>query len=752
MFGGKFGQLSGGFVAPEVYSSLTLPARNQNAWQEALAISLQAKGLSQMAKTVLNPLAQVRNFLSGSFMVGANANIMRDMDFMDSMRLTVGKAADLADDEFRNLFEMTGKLGIRDQNLTVNEFRSLLREGQDLKISGKLGSGAQAVMDRAPLINKPLKLLQDVYSGTDTFWKIVGLNGEKAKYAAAMKKAGVNPANPGAVTDALVQANIAPRTSALPGALDDVPFLDLMASDIVKATMPTYSRVPEAIKQIRRVPLIGNFIAFPAEIVRNTTNIANQGFKEMAFKATPDLVERLGAKKARQFEKEIRAIGAQRLAGYAAMAYGAPRAAQAAAMEMTGTTEEELQAMHKLVPEYLRGHILISLDKPKDGKMQYIDFSYMNPYDYALAPVRDALRIYQEKGELSDNEAANLASGLWAGFTTFMEPFAGEALVAERIQNALPQNYFGRGGRTPTGSIIYRQDESTGEQIRKGINHVLGGFNPGLVEQFALERGGEFVPGRATRAATGLPGRQGQETNLKEEVLTGVTGLRRMDLDLPNTLYYRGYEYGSTRSSAVGGFNSVARRNDSTVPEILDAYMQSNENLRRAQGRLYQVVEAARTMDMTDTQIRTILKRESGLGNREIAAVMRGEFEPIRPSRDIMADVYEEARIKKQPRIVQKLPVTDLFSLYSDLRGTPLGAGEEIIDDTQPAFAPKEPPPQQQAPAPQPTQPAQPAPTPAPAPEIPALLQAPQASVSQARNEVSPILVPNPVTRATFGS
>jgi hypothetical protein len=115
-----------------------------------------------------------------------------------------------------------------------------------------------------------------------------------------------------------------------------------------------------------------------------------------------------------------------------------------------------------------------------------------------------------------------------------------------------------------------------------------------------------------------------------------------------------------------------------------------------------------------------------------------------------MTDVYEEARIKKQPRIVQKLPVTDLFRMYSELRGAPLTA-EEIVDDTQPAFAPKEPPPTQAAPAPAPTPAPAPAPAPtqaAPAPAIPPLLQAP----SQPRNEVSPILVPNPVTRATVGS
>lgn len=43
--------------------------------------------------------------------------------------------------------------------------------------------------------------------------------------------------------------------------------MDVMAADIVKATMPTYSRVPEFIKSLRKIPVVGNFTAFPAEVI-----------------------------------------------------------------------------------------------------------------------------------------------------------------------------------------------------------------------------------------------------------------------------------------------------------------------------------------------------------------------------------------------------------------------------------------------------------------------------------------------------
>jgi hypothetical protein len=43
---------------------------------------------------------------------------------------------------------------------------------------------------------------------------------------------------------------------------------------LVTNTIPTYSKVPIIIENIRNLPL-GNFIAFPAEILRTSANIVS---------------------------------------------------------------------------------------------------------------------------------------------------------------------------------------------------------------------------------------------------------------------------------------------------------------------------------------------------------------------------------------------------------------------------------------------------------------------------------------------
>ena len=136
----------------------------------------------------------------------------------------------------------------------------------------------------------------------------------------------------------------------------------------------------------------------------------------------------------------------------------------------------------------MKGHTILPMSQPKDGKMEYVDFSYMNPYDFMKAPFATAQQIYSERGQLSDNEVENILLSAWAGLSTFAEPFASESLVAERLQNVLPTSYFGRGGKTQTGSEIYDESMSWEERWSRGVNHVLGGFNPELLS-YSQEKG-----------------------------------------------------------------------------------------------------------------------------------------------------------------------------------------------------------------------------------------------------------------------
>jgi len=288
------------------------------------------------------------------------------------------------------------------------------------------------------------------------------------------------------------------------------------------------------------------------------------------------------------------------------------------------------------------------------------------------------------------------------------------------------------------------------------LTHILGGFNPGIVEQMYTTSGGVIKPGRFKRALEGLPSGQGVVSDTQEEVLTLMTGFRRIDLDLPNQIKFLGYEYGRSRSSAQSAFRNVVNSNDSTAEDVLNAYDRENENLKRIQAEFYQVISAARTLGMSDEDIYEYIKSESKLGNKEISAIMEDTFNPIAPTSSMAEVPFYEAEIKEQPRVLRELPMDQLFDRYENLL------------DQKLTIKPKE---QFNGFAPDPdleTAPSQPqsfnfklvdpqtvVPTVSQPQSFnfrPVRSSSPTQAPSQPRNEVSPILVPNPVTRATVGS
>ena len=69
------------------------------------------------------------------------------------------------------------------------------------------------------------------------------------------------------------------KTNLISGAkltLDDA--LDEAAAYLIRNSYPTYSKVPPVIQALRKFPL-GNFVSFPAEMIRTTTTNIAMGLK-----------------------------------------------------------------------------------------------------------------------------------------------------------------------------------------------------------------------------------------------------------------------------------------------------------------------------------------------------------------------------------------------------------------------------------------------------------------------------------------
>ena len=674
-FGGAYGELSGSYIKNELLDSFQNAGRNQGFWSEALATSLLAKGASQVMKTIYSPAAQIRNVLSGAFMVGANGNVGRDMNVWDSAALTIAKQENLNDPAFEQTFNMLQRSGIVDQNYVVGEYRNLLNEGKDLKYSGVI-SELGSKLGNAPFLKPLTKGAENLYAGNDNFWKTVGYFGEKGKYMDALRKANAYAPTqskliPSDVSEVFVKNGIAPRATSS----NKLNFMDLMSTDIVKATMPTYSRVPQAIKGLRRIPITGNFMAFPAEIIRNSGNILKQGMKELAFKVDPNtsLYQKLGAEGAKELERQVQAIGSKRLGSYIAYAYGSTIAAQEAFMAMTDVDREQMDALKRLTPFFLKGHALAPI---KPNAEEYVDLSYLMPYEYMVSPMKAALQAYQETGEITDSKAAQITDAAVAGAASLLDPFASEALLAERVFDVTV-----RGGRTKTGAEIFTETDTLGN-IAKSMIHVGGGFIPGAVELFAKERRGEFEKGKITKGFLGEPGRYGEEYTLPGEITSIVTGLRPIKPDLKNKFYYNGAEYSSARSDITGDFRSFASRNDVSEEQIIQEYIKANNLLLKSQADLYADIQAAKKLNVSDSEILMQLSKSARLGKNEIGRIKQGQFNPIGISRQFVGNIARETNVQGQKRLAPNLPLERLLEIRDQFQGQSLIPSERKPSET----------------------------------------------------------------------
>ena len=212
--------------------------------------------------------------------------------------------------------------------------------------------------------------------------------------------------------------------------------------------------------------------------------------------------------------------------------------------------------------------------------------------------------------------------------------------------------------------------------------HVGGGFIPGAVELFAKERRGEFEKGKITKGFLGEPGRYGEEYTLPGEIPSIVTGLRPIKPDLKNKFYYNGAEYSSARSDITGDFRSFASRNDVSEEQIIQEYIKANNLLLKSQADLYADIQAAKKLNVSDSEILMQLSKSARLGKNEIGRIKQGQFNPIGISRQFVGNIARETNVQGQKRLAPNLPLERLLEIRDQFQGQSLIPSERKPSET----------------------------------------------------------------------
>lgn len=681
VFGGAYGELTGSFVSPESYGALTAPLKlGSGALGEITGILSNMRSLSQKMTIVPNPSSQIRNIVGNMGMLAANANLGRDTDFTDMFKVFTSSLDTLDEAGLDRLAKKISLTGVADTSLITRALKEYKRAGKDLTVSGKLSNAIDVFENNIPF----MKFFERVYSDSDSFFKGLSLLGEEKKIRAAFKNAGISEGNP-YMMQALKENGLLKREAGATNLTKGLDNIEVMAGDVVKDTMPIYPRVGKAVRAIDMIPIFGNFTSFASENIRNSVNILDRGLKEMAFEISPALRKELGPERAAAFEKQIRAMGAQRLTSYMAVATVIPQTMVRGAMIATGTTPEEMEALRQQIPEYMDGHDLVPLSNNKKGKIDYIDLSYVSPYAFVLDPVRAAMQKYTEQGRLDKSEVEQIASGAWRGLEMFLEPFGSESMIYERLRDVLPSEGLGslgvgRGGKTATGADVYSETEGMGEKVSQGLTHIFGGIIPAYFRLGVEEKGGEIVPGRMYRAATGMPGARGEQYDVFKEGARLVTGFTPMTVDLQNDFAFKGLEYGPRRTDAKQTATRVIKRADATLDDMNQAWGSYLDNLYREQSKLYMDIQSARKLGLSEFDIRRNLVNGANMSRAEANAIMDGRFYPTAASRELAKDINAMRKAEGRSFVEGRVPFTSFNRMTSSRINEPLGRAEPTAE------------------------------------------------------------------------
>lgn len=664
------GALDGMYATEKTYNALlgasTDIAANSDPIGKIYASMLGIKAAAQYGKTVLSGGAQVRNFSSIPFFSLLNGNLGSTGRFVDSVSTTFSGLLDPVSRTLKKdiIQELTEQGMIQKGGAQLGETLELARLASD---NVDWVKGAFKVRDSVPV-----KFAEKAYGMTDNAGRVYNYLNEKVRFNNAIKKNLDGEIPIDSAKNILEFSDIikgSSQTGAVIKPRDIInrygeealeKFIRNEAGEITANTVQNYQRIVPIVKDVIRKLPVGNFVAFPSEIIRNTYNALGRSIKELTSN-----------------NAEIQKIGMRRLTGAVATTSQLPSGVLALGHLLTGVDKEKTDAYKRsFAAPWDRTATLVPIASDKNGNpTQFFNFSYMNPYDYLKRP---AVRLLQEiENGNRDQESLNkIALDAFGGsMYEMLQSFAEPAFSAQAILEATQ-------GTTSTGKKIWNKGDQEGDRALKGFLHVVNtilpsatpfevGFDPTSKQAFGLGIKTKNFP-RAIIGSTNGKGEdkildsRGREIDVAETLVQAFTGLKVIKPQLDRTLKYRAFEAQRAIKDTTNEFNSILRSSDPlTAKQILQGYINENEDRFMVLRDLYTAIEDARKLGLSESDIEKQL-REGNVANYK--EVMKGIFKPIEPSRELVQ--ASRSGLFGDPQPVDQISL-DLAGreMYQDLSG-----------------------------------------------------------------------------------
>jgi hypothetical protein len=587
---------------------------------------LYPKATSQLAKTVLSPITHARNLISAGAFSAANGIIpLMNKEALDEAMgafTQVGaRGSEAANKRYRELL----RLGVVNKNARLGDLEDLLA---DVNFGSK-ASQIRALRSFTKTGSKLKEVATDAYTAEDDFWKIFTFASERSRIDKALQKAGIDRSAFATSAD-----NDLGRAF---GSVDE--YLDEAAANIVRNNVPNYDYVSKFIKDLRKAPL-GNFVSFPAEIIRTSVNILGKGLKEFNY---IDPVTKT---------RPFRSIGMQRMAGFGATAVAIPYGTVEAFKAAYDVSGVEMDALRRFVPDWSKNSTLIPI-KDDDGNFKYIDFSHANAYDTMIRPFKTIMNAVADGRTDNDTIMEDLLQGVVESTSELGSPFISESIWTQSVSDI-----FLRGGRTRDGRRLYTEQTPFGDRVAKAIYHMTESQLPGSLAQGK----------RLLQSVNKDPDKYGRTYDLTDEI-GGIAGLRAVAVDPVTSMKFKIASFRTGINNARREFTSPLLRGGAVTPEqIVDRYKIANESLYKVQKEMAQDYYGAQILGASPKALRNEFKDR--VSDSQLRSIIRGDFKPFIPSENIEQAFRDNAsKIGQQdPYRQARTTINQIARQYSQLK------------------------------------------------------------------------------------
>lgn len=565
--------LSKYYTTPEIAKSFRefydKPSESSPVWRGIMAATYASKG----AKTVGSLLTQARNLIGQPFFWARNGHF----DVREAMPAVKAIFADVAGREGKWLeyYRDAIKHGVANESAQAGELRTVLKDvtgprDADMPIDLLAGRSLWNTAKRATI--DPAERL---YRTSDEVGKLVGWEIEKW-YA---KK--IHPE----WSEAQVKQEAATR---------------------IRNLYPTYSMISRFVKSAGKQPVFGPFISFPAETIRTS------------YWAGKYAIEDLKSDNPWQ-----RLRGAKALVGMTA-AYGGGAALASFFRQANNVTAQQDSDVRKFMPDWSKNSQLLYLSPIKDGKAEYINLSYINPYSYLSDPITAVASM--------DSEGYD--ERFWNAVTESVRPFTSEQMGAAAVMDILRN-------QTKTGREVYNPEDSTLNKSADIVKHLFQPVIPGTVERFQKK----ILP-----AIKGEQPTTGQDLSLKRELTTELTGIKSEGMDFNTAISRKLRDFSKAEQNIENIWTSTLFKGGNVPPEQLESeYRRMNQLRQESQNELRESIQSAIRLGISESSINEAIAA-SGVSSEQRRQILSGDYKPYSPSvelfgkalqrRDIPASVF----------------------------------------------------------------------------------------------------------------